>query len=118
MGRELGTAGEHTVNGMNPFYREIDRLEEDAKPYARKAMVRARRFFAIFFPAFFTAVLTANNLTWGTLWSLVFSVAVAALAEIDPSIPWSTFVQLLDRARWLDPVDAPKSNPIPPRRPS
>lgn len=108
MGCQLGAAGEHPVNGMNPFFREVDRLEEDLKPFARNFEVRARRFLGAFLPALVTALLAApSKLTLGLILSIGLSVAVTVAGEIDPSIPWGTLIQRLDVARWRDPVDAP-----------
>lgn len=104
MAGELGTAGEHAVNGMNPFFREVDRLEEDLRPLARTLGARGRRFFALFLPAFLTALVTSRTLTWGTVAALAFSTVMAVLVDLDPAIPWSTLAARFDVARWRDPV--------------
>lgn len=107
---------------MSPFTREIDQLEEDAKPYARKAMVRARRFAAAFMPAFLATLISSitsgTPLTVPLIWSIALSVTVTVLGEIDPSIPWSTLAQLLDRARYRsdEPLTVTKTPPSQPPR--
>ena len=94
---------------MNPFYREVDRLEEDLRPYAHTALARGRRFAAAFMPALFTALLAAqSNLTLGLVLSTGLSVAVTVAGELDPSIPWSVIFKRLDTARWRDPVVTPQ----------
>ncbi|HEV2347602.1 MAG TPA: hypothetical protein VGS97_26155 [Actinocrinis sp.] len=93
---------------MNPFVHELDRVEEDLQPYARTALARGRRFLAAYLPALFTALWTAHSsLTPGLIMSTDASVVVAILGELDPSIPWSTIVQMLDRRRHSEPVLPP-----------
>jgi len=119
MGRELGTTGEHPVN---TFTTELDRIEEDARPYLRTFGVRARRFVTAFVPVFLSIVIT--NITSGIpltvplLWGAALSVAVTVLGEIDPSIPWSTLVQLLDKARYRsdEPLTVARRPPTSPPR--
>jgi hypothetical protein len=100
----VGKAGQLV---KNPFWREVDRLEEDLAPYARTFSVRARRFAMAFAPAFILALIAVPNLTLGLALTTALSVAVTVLGELDPSIPWGVIVQKLDKARWRDPVVTP-----------
>jgi hypothetical protein len=92
---------------MNPFFREVDRMEEDLKPYARSFKVRGRRFMVAFVPAFILALIAVPNLTLGLVLTTAFSVAVTVIGELDPGIPLSVLIQKFDKARWREPVATP-----------
>jgi len=101
---------------------ELDWIEEKARPYARGAMMRARRFAAAFMPAFLATLISSitsgTPLTVPLLWSIVLSVTVTVLGEIDPSINWSSLMELLDRARYrsAEPLNVTKPPPTSPPR--
>lgn len=96
------------MNGKNPFWAEVDRLEEDLKPEVRTLAVRGRRFTAAYVPALFTALVAgSSNLTLGLFVGTALSVAVTVAGELDPSIPWGVLAEKLDIARWRDPVVTP-----------
>jgi len=104
---------------VNPLIREFDKIEEDLRPYAKTFRARAGRFAAIFFPALVTTLIAAHqNLTLGLLLSTGLSVAVAALAEIDPGVPWSAIVSILEHARYRsnEPLTVSRQPPTSPPR--
>ena len=97
---------------MNTFFAEVDKLERALTPEARALQVRARRFLTAFIPALLTSLIAAGpSLTLHVVLSIVFSVAITVLGELDPSVPWSTIVQLLDRARYGEPATSPQAPP-------
>lgn len=85
---------------MSDILREIDKLEANLLPVKRGLEVRARRFLSIFLPAFITALVAPpQRWVFADVLSLALSVAVTALGEIDPSIPWSVLVGRFEQIR-------------------
>lgn len=97
------------------FVDELDRLAQDLKPYARTLEQRARLFLSIFLPAFVTALVTASPAHWtlALVLSIALPLAVSALNEIDPMIPWSVFLRRIRAAKITAPLAPPRSALLP-----
>lgn len=84
----------------DPILVDIEEVEKSLRPYARTIEARIRRFLGAFVPAFLVALVAGgHNLTWHVALAIAVSTALAVLAELDPSVPWSGIVKAIEDIR-------------------
>lgn len=86
---------------------EVAKIERNLKPIARSAQRRIRLFLAIYVPALATAFIAAHASGTSLTVSTLFSLAMTAAGEIDPSVPWSALTGVFDRSRTGTLPDVP-----------